>query len=359
MVTKLFFEGDDYFHSLHQEILLAKKTIDIEIYIFASDQVGRNLSDLLKQKVREGVRVRLLYDDMGCRDTDQFFLTNLEEAGCEMKAFQPVIQLGPDLTSRNHRKFVLIDQKTAFLGGYNFTNEYSEKFFGKLAWRDTGVMTQDPEALEELQQLFEAAWKGSWREFAVLVMDHWKRTRRRAYRVIPNFGLRRLSFIRQEYVAAMIRARKTIYLTQSYFVPDFGLIRVLRKAARRGLDVRLITAAESDVPFVRWCSQGTYQSLLSAGVKIYEYQDRMMHAKTGVVDDDWWTVGTANMDHLSLFRNLEVNLVSNDQEQSKVLIDQFFTDLKSCHEITFSEWKKRPWSYRLREQFFLLFRHWL
>ena len=160
-------------------------------------------------------------------------------------------------------------------------------------------------------------------------------------------------------MAAIIHARKNIYLTQSYFIPDFGLIRALKKASRRGVDVRILTAGESDVPMVRWSSHATYQSLLSAGVKVYEYQGRMMHAKTGVVDSKWWTVGTANMDHLSLFRNLEVNLVSRDPAQARILENQFHTDLQSSHEILYETWRQRPWSHRLIEQFFLLFRHWL
>ncbi len=359
MGTELFFNGDAYFNSIRRAISSARTSIDIEIYIWASDQVGRSFADLLKVKVREGLRVRILYDSVGCRDTDPLFLTDLRESGCETKEFHPLLQLGPEWTRRNHRKFVLIDRKTAFLGGFNFSDEYSETYFGKKFWRDTGVSTQEAKVVEDLQLLFDATWKGSWREFGLILVERWKRRLDQAYQVIPNFGFRRLSFIRREYIAAMKRAQKSIYLTQSYFVPDFGVIRVLKKAARRGVDVRIVTAGESDVPFVRWCSQGTYQTLLSAGVRIYEYQDRMMHAKTGMVDDAWWTVGTANMDHLSFFRNLEVNLFSSDADQARILRTQFFKDLESCREIVFSEWKTRPWLQRLKEQIALLFRHWL
>ena len=215
------------------------------------------------------------------------------------------------------------------------------------------------DVVREVMTLFENTWQGRWRDFS-RSLKFSRELQKRFYRVLPNFGLRRFNWIRQEYVSAIIRAQKKIYLTQSYFVPDFGLIRALCKMAQRGVDVRVITAGEeSDVPFVRWSSRGTYHRLLSAGVKVYEYQGRMMHAKTGVVDASWWTVGTANMDHLSLFKNLEVNLVSQDVAYAHILEEQFLKDLESSREITFDEWKTRPWIHRLIEQFCLLFRHWV
>lgn len=358
MAIEFFFEGDHFFKKLHEKILLAQKNIDIEIYIFADDDVGQALAELLKNKARAGVQVRILYDAIGSRDTGNYFFESLKEAGCHVKAFHPLFEWGVEFSRRNHRKFVVLDDSEAFLGGYNFANEYSEKYFGKNSWRDTGVYIDQAEVVKELALLFKNTWSGLWKEFAGS-LSFSRGHRKKLYRILPNFGLRRFNLIRQEYISAIIHAKKNIWLSQSYFVPDFGLIRALKKAARRGVEVKIITAGVSDIPFVKRCSQGTYQPLLSAGARIFEYQERMMHAKTGVVDHQWWTVGTANMDHLSLFRNLEVNLVSVETQGAAMLTLQFEKDLLSSKEIHLEAWKKRRWSDRLIEQFCLLFRHWL
>lgn len=357
LTPRFYFEGDDYFSGLRQAMESARSSIDIELYYLASDDIGRGFVDLLKRRKQEGVRVRVIYDSVGCRGTQEALFDEMIHAGIAMRHFNPWFPPSEHVGKRDHRKIFVIDGKIAFLGGFNLSNQFS----GIDAWRDTGVRLEDQDLVETLAALFDDNWLGRFHR----ARDFIRRRVRRAEwgpglrQIIANHGWRRKSLIREEYLSAIIRAKESIDITNPYFIPDHGIRSALRRAARRGVCVRLLTAGLSDVPIARWAGQATYASLLRSGVRIFEYQPRVLHAKSAVVDGIWYTVGTSNIDHLSFFRNLEVNLFGRDPESAILLRNQFEEDLRSAAEIRAEDWRRRPWWFRLRERFFFFFRVWL
>jgi cardiolipin synthase len=358
---QFYFEGDDFFFALENAVKSATQSIDWEFYFFASDELGWHFAKLLIEKAREGVRVRVIVDAVGSRSTSIDLFDALEAAGISCKIYNPLFPYGKHIGRRNHRKMVLIDEKTGFLGGFNVSSEYSRKYSGEKAWRDTGVKLEQPELVRDLLGFFEEAWEKRKLSLRRLMT----RLRRPALspgslHVVPNFGFRRKSFIRRKYLSAITGARRSIAISNPYFVPDHGILRALRKAARRKVQVRILTAGgDTDVHAARWAGQAVYSRLLKTGVRIFEYRGRMMHAKCAIVDESWFTIGTANIDHLSFFKNLEVNLFGKDGGAGGILLRQFEKDLLSSREILWKEWEQRPWTVKCREKFFSWFREWL
>jgi cardiolipin synthase len=359
--TTFFSEGDDFFHGLREAVAGAKTRIDIELYYLASDAVGWSFADLFMKKAKEGIRIRIIYDAIGCRGTSEEIFDVLRDAGVRIKPYNPLFPLSDPLGRRNHRKCFVIDDRIVFLGGFNLAAEYSAQCLGAKAWRDSGVRFESSEIALTLRSTIDATWddsRFSWKDFRR------RRVLRTVWRssnlyVLLNHGWRQKSLIREEYLSAISRARRRIWITNGYFIPDRGILGALRRAARRGVDVRIVTAGESDVPAARWASRATYGRLLKAGAKIYEFKGRVLHAKTALIDADWFTVGTSNIDHLSFFRNLEINLFGLDASAADILSQEFLKDVTASEEITWELWRQRPWWQRLRERIFFLFRVWL
>lgn len=360
-LISFFFEGDTFFNGLRDAFQAAQKSIDMELYYFASDETGKAFAELLIQKLLEGVRIRILYDAVGCRTTSSHFLERLEQSGLEMKVYHPLLPLGKRFAERNHRKVFIIDGQTAFLGGLNLANEYSKKAYGKKAWRDTGVCIEDLSVVKQLQDLFEFSWGGQifrWRKFLFRRQKkpHWGESN---FHIVPGLGWRRRSFIREEYLTAILSAQRALLITNPYFIPDRRFRRALKKAVKRGVRVCLLTAGDTDVRIARWAGQATYAGLLKGGVRIYEYQGRVLHAKSAVMDESWFTVGTSNIDYLSFYRNLEVNFFGRDPILAKKLSLQFRKDLKGSQEITRQQWSQRPWWLKFLQKMCYLLRVWL
>jgi cardiolipin synthase len=356
-----FFEGDDFFWSLREALSAARSSVDVVLYYFGSDRIGWSFAHFFAKKRGEGVKIRIFYDAVGCRSTSSELFEELRRNGIEVKVYNPVFPPTKHFGRRNHRKMIVIDGQVGFLGGFNLADEYSRWAFGEKAWRDSGVRVEAPEIVRTLQQIFEEEWEGrkpSLRTFVrrKIPRPNWDES---ACFAVPNHGWRRKSLIRQEYLSAIARATRSIYITNPYFIPDRGIRSALKRAARRGVDVRILTAGETDVRVAKWAGRATYTSFLRAGGRIFEYQSRVLHAKTAVIDEDWWTVGTSNIDHLSFFQNLEVNLFGRNRSSAKSLSDQFEKDLLESREIKLEEWKKRSWFAKAREKFFFFFREWL
>ncbi len=358
---QFYFEGDDFFHAVREALRSAVQSIDIEIYYLASDALGFEFTELLSARALAGIRVRLHYDAVGCRMTDKGMFLNLESCGVKVKKYNPLIPFGRHFGRRNHRKMFIIDGKTVFIGGYNLACEYSRRASGEQAWRDSGVCLQDEALSLDAVRLFEELWKGRiWRLKEFLLhppgRPPWMS---RDCHLIANHGLQRKSPIREEYLSAIIHAGKSIFVTNPYFIPDRGIRRALCRAAKRGVDVRLLTTGPTDVWIAKIAGQANYTQFLKAGVRIFEFQSRVLHAKSAVIDQTWYTVGTSNMDHLSFFRNLEVNVVGRSTAAGAILRSQFERDLGSSEEIRLSAWRARGWWQRVLERIATLFRVWL
>jgi cardiolipin synthase len=349
----LFTEGDALYDAMLASIEAARRSIWLESYIFADDEVGRRFADTLGAAAGRGVDVRLHIDAAGSLF---WFSRRLERGlardGVRVRWFHRWQWREPwRYGRRNHRKLLVIDGSEVYLGGFNIHRQSSRRHFGDERWRDTHVRMHGPLAADGAA-LFDAFWKGKrrWHPMynpdgdGALLTSHSREGR---------FTLRRF------YSTLIDSARDTLYLTTPYFVPDNFTQDGLIHAAKRGLDARLLVPGKSDVRLARWAARASYAKLLDAGVRIFEYRPRVLHAKTAVADGAWATIGTANLDYRSLFLNYELNLVTRDRDLCAELTAQFHADLANSIEVEHGRWDDRPWTEHLSEAVGWAARRWL
>lgn len=376
---QLYFSGDEYFQHLVQAIDEAQDEIILESYIFEMDPVGLRLLKALTAAQSRGVRVQILVDGVGsfnwawslreyCQKNQLHFriyhpipvrLTFIRRIS--WKNLRRILFLLRKINKRNHRKVVLIDKRMAFLGSLNISQVHTQEFMGKKAWRDTGIRVMGS-PLTQLRKSCLEAWITARVERLLHPSSLWRR--RHKLRPRADEVLRLNSSIRWRYALLrdlnrrLRRAQHRILITNAYFLPRRSVLRSLRKAAQRGVYVGLCLPAVSDVPPVRWASRSLYSRLLKAGVHIHEYQDRMMHAKTLVVDN-WATVGSLNLNHRSLNHDLEVEVVLNQKEWVDPIVDQWDTDIKQSHQVTIEDLGNLGWMERIFARCAYWFRYWL
>ncbi len=260
---------------------------------------------------------------------------------------------------RNHRKALIVDGLVAFTGGLNISDDYASVADGGHGWRDTHVRIVGPSA-QTLERLFLATWKKD--KGAALRAELFRRPRVAGcdrIRIIGNdFALDRKD-IRRAYLDAFARSRKTIFLTHAYFLPPAKVLKGLVRASRRGVRVAVILAATTDVKLLLFAARGLYGRLLRNRIEVYEWQGRVLHAKTAVVDTRWSTVGSANLDALSLRQNLEVNAVFHDANLAESVEQMFLEDLEHCQRITPAIVKSYGLFHRLLSWLAYQVRHWL
>lgn len=332
-------DGYQTFPAMMQAAREAKSTLCIETYILRDDAVGDQLASILIERAYAGVEVNLMYDGWGA-DVSDHYVWRLKLAGVRVLCFQPVKLLGPvgrllgRLRRRNHRKAMIIDGRIAFTGGLNLSSDYAAVEDGGHGWRDTHVRVEGPAAVQ-LEKMFLV----TWRRHRGARLDEPRYQRKEEpqdgrVRFIGNEFAKDRKDIRVAYVKAFDAAAKRIQLMNSYFMPPARVLRGLMKAARRGVEVTLILAGSTDVPLVLLATRGLYGKLLRSGVKVFEWKGRVLHAKTAVVDGSWCTVGSANLDVLSLRQNLEVNAVVIDERFAAAMQQLFADDLQQCERIT-------------------------
>ena len=368
----LLIDGPATYAAMLEAIQNAKDHINLETYIFEDDEVGRRFADLLLHKQSEGVQVNLIYDSLGCLNTPASFFQRLRDGGIQALEFNPVNPLKVRkkwlLANRDHRKILIVDGSVAFTGGVNISRVYSSSSFSaedhernaQEAWRDTHVQIEGP-AVAEFQKLFLETWaRGYGPELSERnyfpTLKHEGRDLLGVVGSIPGEE-NRITYIM--YVSAFIYAQNFIHLTSSYFVPDEQTAEALRSAAQRGVDVKIILPGVSDEGIVFYAGRSYYARLLKSGVKLYERQESMLHAKTAVIDDVWSTVGSTNMDLWSFLRNDEVNAVILGRDFATKMEDMFQKDLEESKQIYLERWKKRHINERVREWFSRLLTHWL
>ena len=349
---EMFTEGDDLYKAMLSSIAIARRSVDLESYIFADDEIGWIFVEALAERARMGIRVRVHIDAAGSlfwvsRSIENFLKSN----GVMLRWFHRWNWRQPwRYNHRNHRKVLIIDDEKAFLGGFNIHRENSFNVYGEKRWRDTHLSFKGP-LVHTATQLFEAFWCGRRHWFppidasdSILVHNHTLTCRHR---------------LRCIYSTAFALAQKYIYITTPYFVPDSHTLQKLREAAKRGVDVRLLVPRNSDMPIAQWAAGNVYAGLMATGVKIYEYLPRVLHAKTAVIDDTWSMVGTANMDYRSFFINYELNLLTQDVDLSSRLKRQYLTDLEVSELILPETWRGRTWKSRVLERMALIVKRWL
>lgn len=355
---KLLRDGVEAFPEMLDAIRGARRKIRLEVYMFIDDAVGELFGRALADAAARGVQVKILYDWLGSIGTRRAFFKRLRAQGVDVRAFKPLSfarGVGA-LIRRDHRKIIVVDGEIAFVGGINLAAQWAPKGHGG-GWRDDVMRIEGP-AAQTLERLFCASWRmEAHKRLYRLRRRHHARRQRLLTRGDTNAViLSSRRSIHRAYLRAIDHARESVMIANAYFLPDRKLLSALKDAARRGVKVQLILAGKSDHPWVKWAGRALYEKMLGWGVHIYEWYDGVLHSKTAVVDGTWGTVGSFNLEPMSLRFNYEANLVFNDRRWGETLQGSFLRDCRACRRITLDEWKRRPFWHRLVERVCFLFR---
>lgn len=356
-------DGDQAFPAMLEAIAAAERYVHFEMYIVRHDRIGNLFRDALVERARAGVRVRMLVDAVGSISLSGGYIGDLRDAGVEFLEYRPLARWrnGGRWSRRDHRKILIVDGEVAYTGGLNVGLEYAPKNLGGGAWRDTNVRIEGP-IIADLEALFRTTWLeegGQPYELAAPAGAPTEVPEGALASVVGNAFRMQRTGIRRAYLHAIYNARHFVYIANAYFVPDAGVRRALGKAVKRGVDVRVMVPEHSDLLSVQFAGERTYSRLLRAGVGIYLWPVTHMHAKTAVVDGVWSTVGSYNLDYVSLFQNLEVNVQVVDRRFGAEMRAIHETDFARCRALDLAEWRKRSWWQKLLERLFYRFRRWL
>lgn len=359
--VEIYADGKEKFRALYEEIQNAREYIHIQYYIIRRDELWLPFEKLLKEKAGEGVEVRILYDSMGSRGMKKRDWERLKKAGIQLAEFFPAVlgRFQLRMNYRNHRKIVVIDGRTAFVGGFNIGREYvglDEKFG---YWRDTHLKIQGSAVLS-LHIRFILDWNYAAKDNLFLNDRYFqypegKAPGKAAVQIISSGPDSKWQNIRNVYLKMISKARKSIYIQTPYFIPDETVLDAIRIAAMSGVDVRVMIPCKPDHPFVYWATYSYIGDLLEAGAKCYTYDKGFLHAKGMVVDSLVSCYGTANMDIRSFKLNFEVNAVIYDADIAGELEEIFREDLDSCTRVTPYLYGRRSWVVRVKEQCSRLF----
>ncbi|HEX7965076.1 MAG TPA: phospholipase D-like domain-containing protein [Gammaproteobacteria bacterium] len=352
---RVFTEGDELYEAMLDAIHGARRTIKFESYIFADDEVGRRFIGALVERARTGVQVLVYIDAVGSLFSGKTVEQVLREGGVKVRWFRRWSWRDPArYNRRNHRKLLVVDGHIGFFGGFNVHRENSRGVFGEQRWRDTQLQVGGKLA-RTLQRLFDAFWRGRMLPHPALELPG-------GHLFVTNHSRGGRRYLHRLYRRKFAEAKRSIHLTTPYFVPDRRTRRALRQAAQRGVEVKLLVPHRIDEPIervVQWAAHAMYASLLEAGVQIHEYLPRMLHAKTLVIDGEWCSVGTANLDYRSFFLNYELTLTSTDAALVQRLEADFQQDLTQSVRIQPRRWANRRWWMRTLESLGWSIRHWL
>jgi cardiolipin synthase len=359
--ARVLVDGPATHQAMRAAIAEARDHVNLQSYIVDASDVGERLAQLLKKKAAQGVKVNVLYDSVGSIKTPREFFRGLTEAGVAVCEFNPVKKAPAKLNNRDHRKILVVDGRVAFTGGVNISETYAsgsrrarrvpdKDRDRKEGWRDTHVQVTGP-VVAQFQRLFLDAWAlqdcGPWAEARYYPPP--ERRGDKAMRVVgsdPGSG-------KSEMYAALLEAvrgaRSRVWLTVGYFVPDPDTKEALIQAARRGVDVRLMLPGFSDFWAPVYAGRSHYEELLAAGVRIHEWHEALMHAKTAVIDSSWSSIGSTNLDWRSFVHNYEADLIVRDAGFAREMERRFREDLAASEEIDADAWRARSAGEKLKE----------
>jgi cardiolipin synthase A/B len=367
-------DGPATYRAMFAVIRAAKDHINLETYIIDDDETGKQFSDLLLEKRAQGVQVNLIYDSFGCLFTPVSFFERLRDGGIQVLEFNPVNPLANDtrpwlLNNRDHRKLLVVDGHTAFVGGINISKVYSSNPFsrhnrkkqGKIAgWRDIHVRIEGP-VVAEFQRLFLDTWSRQQgppldeRDYFPQLATQGEEI----VRAIGNVANDPQSPVYLTLLSAISHAERKVHLTIAYFAPDKQLLKALTDAARRGVEVRLVLPSYTDSWVMFNLGRSYYDTLLSAGVHIYQRRDALMHSKTVSIDGVWSTIGSTNLDWRSFLHNDEINAVVLGRDFALQMDAMFAADLAESERITRDAWKRRSLLSRFKELIAKIGAYWL
>lgn len=360
--VELLLDGSQTYPAMLEAIGIAKKTILMDSYIFNGDKAGRLFADALIDRARNNVKVYLIIDGVGNLHVPSEFFAAMRDAGVNILEYRPPApwRRGWGLLRRNHRKLLVVDGCVGFAGGLNIGSEWLPIDMGGQAWHDMHVKINGP-IVRELTKLAMSTWinHAGINLDARLFLPNIKSAGSTYASIIGSRERKKRKAIRQSYLHAIRHAHKYIYITNAYFLPSRGFRRALRNAAKRGVDVRVMVPARGDILPVQLASQMLYGALMRAGIRIFLWKEAILHAKSAVIDDEWATVGSFNIDHRSWAMNLEVNVNVVGSEFARQLRNVFHSDQEISEELTNRKWRRRPLLLRALEGFFYLFRTWM
>ncbi|AZB44793.1 cardiolipin synthase [Bacillus sp. FJAT-42376] len=355
--TKILTNGDEKFPAMLEAIKGAKTYIHLEYYIVRHDEIGVQLQEALIEKAREGVEIRFLYDAVGSWKLSKAYISKMHRAGIEMVPFLPVTLpfLSNKINFRNHRKIVIIDGKTAFMGGLNVGDEYLGKvdFFG--FWRDTHMMIEG-EAVRMLHMIFLQDWyymtgkELDTAKFLAADPDDFPEGNG-GVQMIAGGPDNKWENIKSLFFSMIVSAKDSIWIASPYFIPDEDILSALKVAALSGVDVRLLVPKRPDKKLVFYASRSYFAELMEAGAKIYEYEKGFMHSKIVIVDYELASIGTANMDMRSFHLNFEVNAFLYRTDSTVTLVEEYEKDLLESKKLEMDDFVKRSFFQRMFESF--------
>ncbi|NND43982.1 MAG: cardiolipin synthase [Xanthomonadales bacterium] len=369
--VELLIDGPETYRRMLEAIGAAQHYVYLETYIFADDEAGMAFAEALMEKSRASVDVKVIYDSFGSMDSSEAFFERMEVAGVELMEFNEVnpVEGGNPLTlnNRDHRKILVVDGKVAFTGGLNVSSTYSRGSSGRPkpdpireGWRDTHVEIRGT-AVHGFETKFSEHWLalGGEIESREAVESEEKAGNSVVAILSAKGGDNEESNIFAAYIDAMRVAGERIWITQAYFAPDDRFMALLKQAAQRGVDVRLLVPGVSDSSLVLNASRSRYRKMLEAGVRIYENRHDVLHAKTAVIDGVWSTVGSSNLDYRSFLHNDEINAFVLGAEFGEEMEAQFRRDLENAQEIQLEEWNDRSLWQKIKEKLSWTVEYWL
>jgi cardiolipin synthase len=344
--------GVQIFPSMLAAIRAAQKTINLEFYIYWDGEIARQFAEALAERARAGVAVKIILDAVGSSQMSQSLIDFMHRNGIDLEWYHPLRWYTISrFNHRTHRKLMVVDGTVGFSGGVGIADVWLGDADSKDHWRETVVRIEGP-VVTQMQFAFMDNWVKSRGEL-LTGLDYFPQVApsgNHCTQVIKSSPSEGSSAVKLLYIVSIVSATKSIYISNAYFVPDRDTLRALEGAVRRGVDVRVIVPGEiTDVPIVREASRMHYDLMLRRGIRIFEFQPTMMHAKTMVVDGIWSTVGSSNFDERSFRLNDEVNVNIYSEEIAQQMEAMFFQDLARSEEITLRKWFRRPrWS-RVKE----------
>ena len=354
---KIFQDGSSMLQALLATINSAKHHIHVEFYIFEDDAVGCLVKDALIEKAREGVEIRVLYDDVGCWKVPHRFYDEMREVRIEVRGFLKV--RFPRFTSkvnyRNHRKLVVVDGRIGFVGGMNLAERYLKGVPWGI-WKDI-MMQVEGKAVYGLQMAFLTDWYATDHSL-ITSSSYFPQMEDKGtslMQVVTSDPVGEWKDIMQGLLIAITSAQKYVYIQSPYLLPTEPILLALKTAAAAGVDVRIMIPEKSDSRMVHWGTMSYLQELMEAGIKIYMYQKGFLHSKLIVCDDCLSSVGSTNMDFRSFEHNFEINAFMYDKTSALMLKDIFLSDQKDAKLLHLKEWRMRPWSQKVKESVIRLF----
>jgi cardiolipin synthase len=370
--------GPNTYAAMFSAIAAARDSINMETYILDDDEVGQRLAEALIAKQQQGVQVNLIHDAVGTLGTKKEYFKRLSDAGISVLEFNPVnpvvAKAGWAVNQRDHRKLLVVDGRSAVLGGINISSVYSSSGGSSgsmsggsrggdkksLPWRDTDLLIEGP-VVAPLQKLFMETWQAQ-KGKPLAPRQYFPPLQAQGQEVVRAIGSAPDDPFSQIYVtliSAINSAESEILVTNAYFVPDPQLMNALIAAAARGVDVKLILPSTTDSSLVFHAGRAHYEPLLRGGVKLYERREALLHAKTVVIDGVWATVGSTNLDWRSFLHNQELTAVVLGKEFGAKMRAAFERDLAASEQVTLEAWQRRPVTTRAKEMFARLWEYWL